>query len=68
MSDLQDTPAQARYREMKGIRDAIAERDYRALKAFKLGAPLEELYPGETAWYQAQLARLNELEAETGPA
>jgi len=39
----------------------ITERDYRALKAFKLGEELDVLYPGETDWYKEAVARVNEL-------
>jgi len=48
--------------EITRIKNEIAERDYRALKAFKLETPLDELYPGETNWYKASIARINELE------
>ena len=48
--------------EIMRIKSAITERDYRALKAFKLGVQLDDLYPGETDWYKTQITRLNELE------
>jgi hypothetical protein len=32
------------------------------LKAYKLGQPLDTLYPGETEWYQGKLDRIHELE------
>ena len=52
----------------------VAERDYRALKAVKLakvqGKPaedlLEELYPGEAAWYAQKLNRIHELQEILG--
>jgi len=40
----------------------IALRDYRALKAFKLGEALDDIYPGESAWYKEQIARINKLD------
>jgi hypothetical protein len=49
--------------EMEAIRSEIAKRDYRALKAQKLGKSIDELYAGETVWYKEQLARMEELEA-----
>ncbi|MDR0409411.1 MAG: hypothetical protein LBH18_03335 [Spirochaetaceae bacterium] len=49
--------------EMVRIKTEIANRDYRALKAQKLGRDIDELYPGETDWYKAQLERISELEA-----
>ena len=48
--------------ELAGFLAEIAARDYRALKAFKLGAALDELYPGESEWYQGRVAAVNELE------
>jgi len=44
----------------------IAGRDYRALKAVKLGEKLDEIYPGESEWYREKIARVNELEALIG--
>ena len=49
--------------ETAKIKAEIAGRDYRALKAQKLGKSIDALYPGETDWYKAQLERLLELEA-----
>ena len=48
--------------EKEQIIKAIASRDYRALKAFKLGKKLDDLYPGETDWYKAQIERIKELD------
>ena len=42
----------------------ISSRDYRALKAIKLGKDVEELYPGERAWYKAKIEELHEIEEE----
>jgi hypothetical protein len=50
-------------KEMDAIKNEIAQRDYRALKAQKLGESIDELYPGETDWYKEQLARMETLEA-----
>jgi len=52
----------AKFVEIESIKKEIAQRDYRALKAFKLGMELDELYPGETQWYQDSIARIHELE------
>jgi hypothetical protein len=48
--------------ELVEIQTEIARRDYRALKAQKLGNTIDALYPGETDWYKAQLARMTVLE------
>jgi hypothetical protein len=55
--------------ELSDIKVQITRRDYRALKAQKLGTEIDTLYPGETDWYRAQLSRMEELEqiiADTG--
>jgi mannose-6-phosphate isomerase class I len=52
--------------EIQAVKDEIAARDYRALKAFKLGADLDALYPGEREWYQEKITRVNELETLLG--
>ncbi|MDR1250882.1 MAG: hypothetical protein LBK62_01820 [Treponema sp.] len=49
--------------EIHRIKAEIAARDYRALKAQKLGEEIDDLYPGETGWYKEQLDRMEELEA-----
>jgi hypothetical protein len=49
--------------ELRGLKAEIASRDYRALKAYKLGVDLESVYPGESAWYQTRLDRVHELKA-----
>jgi hypothetical protein len=49
--------------EICQIRAEIAARDYRALKAMKLGVGLDDIYPGESAWYNEQLDRIHEQEA-----
>jgi len=54
--------ADAARAELDAIKADIASRDYRALKAQKLGQPLDSLYPGESAWYAGRLARMEELE------
>jgi hypothetical protein len=52
--------------ELERLKVEIASRDYRALKAFKLGAELDSLYPGESAWYESTLNRVHELEDVLG--
>ena len=52
--------------ERDQILDEIAKRDYRALKAIKLGKPLNDLYPGESEWYERSIDRFNELEIILG--
>jgi hypothetical protein len=49
--------------EIYQIKAEIAVRDYRALKAMKLGVELDDIYPGESAWYQEKLDRIREIEA-----
>jgi hypothetical protein len=49
--------------EISRIKAEIAARDYRALKAQKLGEEIDDLYPGETDWYKEQLDHMEELEA-----
>jgi hypothetical protein len=44
--------------EIKRIKAEIASRDYRVLKAQRLGTDVDELYPGETDWYREALAAL----------
>jgi len=53
--------------ERQQIISEIAARDYRALKAVKLGQELDDLYPGESEWYRGKIARVNELEALLQP-
>jgi predicted nucleotide-binding protein (sugar kinase/HSP70/actin superfamily) len=48
--------------EIKQIKADIAGRDYRVLKAQRLGKDVDELYPGETGWYRAALTTLGTLE------
>jgi hypothetical protein len=44
--------------EINLIKAEIAARDYRVLKAQRLGKDVDELYPGETEWYREALAAL----------
>jgi hypothetical protein len=60
------TPEQRNREEYDKIKREITARDYRALKAYKLGQSLDDLYPGESEWYQAQLDRIHELEEALG--
>jgi hypothetical protein len=48
--------------ERSRIIDEIAGSDYKVIKAMRLGASPEELYPGITEWYNARVSRLNEIE------
>jgi hypothetical protein len=52
--------------ELAELKAEIAARDYRALKAVKLGKTLVEVYPDEPAWYEEKLARIHELEVVLG--
>jgi hypothetical protein len=49
-------------REVEAALEA-AETESANIKAEKLGKGIDELYPGESAWYKKQLERLAELEA-----
>jgi hypothetical protein len=49
--------------EIARIKVEIAARDYRALKAIKLGEDIDVLYPGESEWYKAQLTKIAALES-----
>lgn len=60
------TPEERAREEIARLIAEIAARDYRALKAVKLGKPLDDLYSGESEWYQGKLDRIHELEAELG--
>jgi hypothetical protein len=57
----QDSVLQRKIAELK---EEIVDRDYRIIKAFRLGKTLEELYPGETVWYEGQVAKINALEQQ----
>jgi hypothetical protein len=54
--------------ELADLKSEVESRDYRALKAFKLGKTLEEIYPGEAEWYEEKLFRIHELEETLGIA
>jgi hypothetical protein len=60
------SPEEKDREELNKIKQEIAARDYRALKAYKLGQLLDTLYPGETKWYQGKLDRIHELEETLG--
>jgi hypothetical protein len=55
--------ADAAKKEIEQIKAEIARRDYRVLKAKRLGEDLDELYPGETDWYKNALNVMGGLEA-----
>jgi hypothetical protein len=54
---------EAKTKEAATIRAEIAERDYRVMKAARLGTTVEALYPGETAWYNQKVSNINAIEA-----
>jgi hypothetical protein len=47
---------------IKRIKAEIAGRDYRVLKAQRLGVDVDEIYSGETGWYREALAEMGGLE------
>jgi hypothetical protein len=59
----EETAAENAKAEIARIKGEIASRDYRALKAQRLHTDLDELYPGETAWYKNALDTMGSLEA-----
>jgi hypothetical protein len=46
------------------LKNEISSRDWRAIKAFRLGKNVDELYPGETGWYEEAVEKINRLEAQ----
>jgi hypothetical protein len=44
------------------IKAEIAGRDYQVIKAARQGVPVDQLYPGHTAWYEEKIAILNGME------
>jgi hypothetical protein len=46
------------------LRAEINTRDWKWLKAQKLDVDVDEIYPGERAWYTETVAKINELEEE----
>jgi hypothetical protein len=51
-------------RRIAELKEEIASRDYQVIKAAREGVSVEELYLGHTAWYEKQIALLNDLEKE----
>jgi hypothetical protein len=49
--------------KIKELEAEIASRDYRVIKAARqaLHDIIEEMYPGETEWYNSMVAKINEL-------
>jgi hypothetical protein len=45
------------------LRSEIGSRDWKIIKAQRLGTTVEEVYPGETEWYIAAVNQINDLEA-----
>jgi hypothetical protein len=51
-------------RRIAELKEEIASRDYQVIKAARQGIPVDELYPGHTAWYEEKIAMLNSMEEE----
>jgi hypothetical protein len=51
--------------KIKELEAEIASRDYRVIKAARqvLHDQIEEMYPGETEWYNSMVARINDLKS-----
>jgi hypothetical protein len=49
---------------LKEAEAELAARDYRVTKAVRLGTTVEEIYPGETEWYEVQVAKINGIKAK----
>ena len=52
--------------KIKELEAEIASRDYRVIKAARqfLHDQIEELYPGETEWYNSMVEKINELKTK----
>jgi hypothetical protein len=46
------------------LKREMADSDWKVIKAARLGVTVEELYPGESAWYAQQVVKINALEKE----
>jgi hypothetical protein len=51
-------------RRIAELKEEIASRDYQVIKAARQGIPVDELYPGHTAWYEEKITMLNNMEDE----
>ena len=40
----------------------VASRDYQVTKASRMGKPVDQVYPGHTKWYDAEIEILHDLE------
>jgi hypothetical protein len=51
--------------KIKELEAEIASRDYRVIKAARqfLHDRIEEMYPGETEWYNSIVEKINELKS-----
>jgi hypothetical protein len=49
---------------MGALKSEISSRDWKVIKAQRLGRPVDDLYPGETAWYSQTVEKINGLEAQ----
>jgi hypothetical protein len=52
--------------KIRELEAEIASRDYRVIKAARavLYEKIEEMYPGETEWYNSMVAKINQLRDE----
>lgn len=46
------------------LKAEISSHDWKVIKAQRLGVGVDELYPGETNWYNTAIQEINALEAE----
>jgi hypothetical protein len=51
-------------KRLQELRDEMNIRDYRVMKILRqqFGPQIETAYPGETDWYNDQVAKIHELE------
>jgi hypothetical protein len=51
--------------KIKELEAEIASRDYRVIKAARevLHDKIEQMYPGETEWYNSIVGKINELKS-----
>jgi hypothetical protein len=47
-----------------GLKSEISSRDWKVIKAQRLGITVEDIYPGETGWYTETVNRINALETQ----
>jgi hypothetical protein len=51
-------------KEIGNLKAEISARDWKVIKAQRLNENLDEIYPGETAWYENAVAEINRLEGQ----